>query len=192
MDIQITGKNLEVLPTVRDYINKKLGKVDKFLNNILAFEVVVSDEKTRAPESRFVVQVTVNNHGTLLRAEERGPDTRTAIDRVSEKLHAQIEHYRGKLPYANKRNSPSIRTNQLEVEIAGEAEAKVAPPENEPKIVKTKKFNIKPMSVEEAAGQMELLGHDFFLFYTPDDRIVNLLYRRKDGDYGLIEASTQK
>jgi putative sigma-54 modulation protein len=189
MDIQITGKNLEVLPTVRSYINKKLGKVDKFLNNIVAFEVVVTDEKTRSPEQRFVVQVTINNHGTLLRAEERGPDTRTAIDRVTEKLHGQIEHYRGKLPYANKRNSPSIRTNQLEDEIATEIEAKEAPAEEGPKIVKTKKFDIKPMSVDEAAAQMELLGHDFFLFNTPDDNQINLLYRRKDGDYGLIEPA---
>jgi putative sigma-54 modulation protein len=81
MEIQITGKNLDVLPKVRSYINSKLGKVDKYLDKIVAFEVVVSEEQTRSPEQRSVVQVTINNHGTLLRAEERGPDTRTAIER---------------------------------------------------------------------------------------------------------------
>jgi putative sigma-54 modulation protein len=190
MDIQITGKNLEVLPKVRNYITTKLGKVDKYLDKIVAFEVVVSEEKTRSPEQRSVVQVTINNRGTLLRAEERGPDTRTAIDKAAEVLEHQIEHYRGKLPYANKRKSTSIRTAPIEEAVALEQEA--AAETEGPKIVKTKKFDIKPMSVEEAAAQMELLGHDFFLFYTPDDHDINLLYRRQDGDYGLIEPNTKK
>jgi putative sigma-54 modulation protein len=190
MDIQITGKNLEVLPKVRSYITKKLGKVDKYLDKIVAFEVVISEEKTRSPEQRSVVQVTINNRGTLLRAEERGPDTRTAIDKAAEVLEHQIEHYRGKLPYANKRKSTSIRTAPVDEAVALEQEA--AAETEGPKIVKTKQFDIKPMSVEEAAAQMELLGHDFFLFYTPDDHDINLLYRRKDGDYGLIEPSTKK
>jgi putative sigma-54 modulation protein len=190
MDIQITGKNLDVLPTVRSYITKKLGKVDKYLDKIVAFEVVISEEKTRSPEQRSVVQVTINNHGTLLRSEERGPDTRTAIDKVSETLNRQIEHYRGKLPYANKRKSNSIRTSSVTTDTAIEEETAVE--EESPKIVRTKKFDIKPMSVEEALDQMVLLSHDFFLFYNQDNHQINLLYRRKDGDYGLIETTTIK
>jgi putative sigma-54 modulation protein len=190
MDIQITGKNLEVLPTVRSYITKKFSKVDKYLDKVLAFEVVVSEEKTRSPEQRSVVQVTINNHGTLLRAEERGPDTRTAIDKVVEVLDRQIEHYRGKLPYANKRKSASIRTSESQTEVALEEDA--ATEDDGPKIVKTKKFDIKPMSLEEATDQMVLLSHDFFLFYNQDNNQLNLLYRRKDGNYGLIEPTTKK
>jgi putative sigma-54 modulation protein len=190
MDIQITGKNLDVLPKVRSYITKKLGKVDKYLDKIVAFEVVISEEKTRSPEQRSVVQVTINNHGTLLRAEERGPDTRTAIDKVADVLDHQIEHYRGKLPYANKRKSTSIRTSAAESEVALEEEFTVE--EAGPKIVKTKKFDIKPMSIEEAVDQMVLLAHDFFLFYNQDNNQINLLYLRKDGNYGLIEPSTKK
>jgi putative sigma-54 modulation protein len=190
MEIQITGKNLDVLPKVRSYIVKKIGKVDKYLDKILAFEVVISEEKTRSPEQRSVVQVTINNHGTLLRAEERGPDTRTAIDKTAEVLERQIEHYRGKLPYANKRKSTSIRTPVLNTDISVDEET--AMEKEAPRIVRTKKFDIKPMSVEEAADQMLLLGHDFFLFYNQDNNQVNLLYRRKDGDYGLIEPNTRK
>jgi putative sigma-54 modulation protein len=192
MDIQITGKNLDVLPKVRSYINDKLGKVDKYLDKITSFEVVVSEEKTRSPEEKSVVQVTINNHGTLLRAEERGPDTRTAIDRVAETLNRQIEHYRGKLPFANKRQSQSIRTRSVADEPAVEVEEEEGIPESGPRIVKMKKFDIKPMSVEEAADQMVLLAHDFFLFFNQDNHQINLLYRRKDGNYGLIETSTKK
>jgi putative sigma-54 modulation protein len=190
MEITITGKNLDVLPTVRDYINKKLGKVDRYLTKIMSFDVVVAEEKTRSQEQHFVIQVTINNQGTLLRAEERGPDARRAIDKVTERLERQIEHYRGKLPYANKRRSPSIRTTPVEAEIKAEQVEEFDESEG-PRIVKNKKFSIKPMSVEEAADQMELLGHDFFLYYNQDTRQINLIYKRKDGDYGLIEANTK-
>ena len=191
MEIQITGKNLDVLPKVRSYINTKLGKVDKYLDKITAFEVVLSEEKTRSAEEHSVVQVTINNHGTLLRAEERGPDTRTAIDKVAERLNHQIEHYRGKLPYANKRQSASIRTVPTESEVIAEEESD-AEDEMAPRIVKTKRFDIKPMSPEEAVDQMVLLGHDFFLFNNQDNNQVNLVYRRNDGNYGLIEPSYKK
>ncbi|HSW57785.1 MAG TPA: ribosome-associated translation inhibitor RaiA [Dehalococcoidales bacterium] len=187
MEILITGKNLDVLPKVREYINKKLGKADKYLNKITSFEVVVSEESTRSPEQRSVVQVTINNHGTILRAEERGPDMKTAIDKAVEVLGRQIEHYRGKQPHAQKRKTASIRTAPV---ISGTPlEAEIQPEENGPRIVKTKKFDIKPMSVEEAADQMVLLSHDFFLFFNQDSDKINLLYRRKDGNYGLIEPN---
>jgi putative sigma-54 modulation protein len=191
MDIQITGKNLDVLPKVRSYINTKFGKVDKYLDKIVAFEVVLSEEKTRSAEEHCVVQVTINNHGTLLRAEERGPDTRTAIDKVAERLNHQIEHYRGKLPYANKRQSSSIRTAPATPENNANEESE-AEEETTPRIVKNKKFDIKPMSAEEAVDQMLLLGHDFFLFNNQDNNQVNLVYRRKDGNIGLIEPTYSK
>jgi putative sigma-54 modulation protein len=190
MDMQITGKNLDIPPAVRDYITRKLGKVDRYLPNILSFEVVAAEEQTRSPDQRFIVQVTINNNGTLLRGEERGLDLYTATDKVSEVLGRQIEHYKGKLPYSKKRATPSIRTNTTEVTTAVEAEAEDET-EAGPRVVKTKRFNVKPMSLDEAVDQMELLGHDFFLFFNPDDNRMNLLYKRKDGNYGLIEANTR-
>ena len=193
MDIQITGKNLDVLPKVSDYITKKLGKVDRLLDKIIAFEVVVAEEKTKSPEQRFVVQVTVNNKGTLLRAEERGPDARTTIDKVTETLSRQVEHYKGRLPYANKRKSASIRTSTVEAVTAVGSEKDVADgSDEEPKIVKKKRFDVKPMSMQDAIQQMELLGHDFFLYNDSDDNNrFNLVYRRKDGNYGLIETTNR-
>jgi putative sigma-54 modulation protein len=185
MEMQITGKNIEILPAVREYMTRKLGKINRFLPNLLSFEVVATEEKTRDPEKRFIVQATLDNKGTLIRGEERGQDLYTATDKVVEKLNRQIEHYKAKLPYSRGRNMPSIRTNTAGAE-ADAAAAAVADEEGEPRVVKTKKFDVKPMSLEEAVDQMELLGHDFFLFFNPDDNLINLIYRRKDGDYGLI------
>jgi len=188
MDMQITGKNIDVLPAVRSYMDRKLGKINRYLPNILSFEVVAAEEQTRSPEQRFIVQVTINNNGTLLRGEERGQDLYTATDKVAEVMSRQIEHYKGKLPYSKKRATPSIRTNTAEVMAPVNAETTV---EEGPKVVKTKRFDVKPMSLDEAVDQMELLGHDFFLFYNPDNNNMNLIYRRKDGNYGLIEPLTK-
>ncbi len=192
MDMHITGKNIELIPAVRDYISRKMGKINKFLPNILSFDIVASEEKTRAPDQRFIVQVTIDSNGTLIRSEERGMDLYTATDKVFEVISRQIEHYKGKLPYKKGRGSPSIRTTTTEAIAAVSAEAEAeSSDEFVPKVVKTKRFDVKPMSLEEATDQMELLGHDFFLFYKPDNNRINLLYRRKDGNYGLIEPTTK-
>jgi putative sigma-54 modulation protein len=177
MELQITGKNLELLPVVRRYIERKVGKLGRHLPNITESKVEISKEKTKSPQQRFVVQVTVDSSGTLLRGEERGEDLFTAIDRVTEVMERQIEHYKGKL-YEKGRGSSLARSGFSE-EVT----------EEQPlgKVVKTKRFTVKPMSVDEAIGQMELLGHDFFLFFNADSEELNLLYRRKDGNYGLIE-----
>jgi len=121
--------------------------------------------------------VTVDSSGILLRGEGRGEDLFTAIDRVAEVMERQIEHYKGKL-YEKGRGSSLARSGFSE-EVAGEQPLG--------KVVKVKRFAVKPMSVDEAIGQMELLGHDFFLFFNADNEELNLLYRRKDGNYGLIE-----
>ena len=183
MDMHITGKNVELIPAVRDYISRKMGKINRFLPNILSFDVVASEEKTRAPDQRFIIQVTLDNKGTLIRSEERGQDFYTATDKVFEVMSSQIEHYKGKLPYSKARRAPSIRTTTTEVTATVDAEKA----DTGPRVVKTKRFDVKPMSMEEAVDQMELLDHDFFLFFNPDNNKINLLYRRKDGNYGLIE-----
>jgi len=177
MELQITGKNVELLPAARRYIERKLGKLGRHLLNITESKVEISKEKTKSPQQHFVVQVTVNSSGTLLRGEGRGEDLFTAIDRVAEVMERQIEHYKGKL-YEKGRGSSLARSGFSE-EVA----------EEQPlgKVVKVKRFAVKPMSVDEALGQMELLGHDFFLFFNADNEELNLLYRRKDGNYGLIE-----
>ncbi len=177
MELQITGKNVKLVPAVRKYIERKLGKLGRHLSDIIDYKVEVSEEKTRSPQQHFVVQVTINSSGTLLRGEERGQDLFTAIDKVAEVMNRQIEHYKGKL-YEKGRGSSLARGGFSE-----EAEEK----QPVSRVVKVKQFAIKPMSVAEAIDQMELLGHDFFLFLNADTEKVNLVYRRKDGSYGLIE-----
>ena len=176
MELQITGKNIELSPPVRSYIERKLSKLSRHLPNIIESVVEITEEKTKSPRQHFVVQVTVNSNGTLLRGEERGEDLFTAVDKVVAVMNRQIEHYKGKL-YKKGRGSSFARG-----EFSQEVET--APPPK--RVIKVKRFAIKPMSVDEAIDQMELLGHDFFLFFNADTEELNLLYRRKDGNYGLI------
>jgi len=181
MELQITGKNTQLSPALRSYIERKLSKLSRHLPNITESKVEISEEKTKSPQQHFVVQVTVNSSGTLLRGEERGEDLFTAIDKVVAIMNRQIEHYKGKL-YKKGRGS-SLARGELRQEVA------TAPPSK--RVIKVKRFAIKPMSVDEAIDQMELLGHDFFLFFNADTEKLNLLYRRKDGNYGLIEPELE-
>ena len=174
MELQITAKNIDLPLAMRHRLERKLNKLSRHLPNIIQFKVEVSEQKTRSPHQRFVVQVTINSSGTLLRGEERGEDLFTAIDKVAAIMDRQIKHHKEKL-YDKGRGSSFARGEFSEE----------APPTR--KVVKVKQFAVKPMSVAEAIDQMELLGHDFFLFFNADTEGLNLLYRRRDGNYGLIE-----
>ena len=172
MDLQITGQSIEILPTVKDYIEKKFGKLDRHFQNINGTKVELSEQKTKSQDQRYRVQVTLDANGTLLRAEERAENLLIAIDKVVPVIDRQIERYKGKLSKKGT-NGPSIKSKLSE--------------EPAPELVRTKRFTMKPMSSEDAIEQMELLGHDFFLFYNSATKEYNLLYRRKDGNYSIIE-----
>ena len=176
MELQITGTNMELTPTIRRRIESKLSKLNRHFPNIIESKVEISEEKTKSPQQHFLVRITVDSSGTLLHGEERGESLFTAIDKVVAIMTRQLEHYKGKL-YEKGRGSSLAR--------GGFNEAEESSPQ--PRVVKVKRFAIKPMSVDEAVDQMELLGHDFFLFFNTDTEGLNLLYRRKDGNYGLIE-----
>lgn len=179
MEIQLTGKNIEITPPVRDYVERKLGKLSRHLPNIIESKVEVTEEKTKSPGQRYVVQVTVNSSGVLLRGEERGQDIFIAINRVAEVMDTQIKRYKGKR--FDKKGGTSLARGAFETVEAP------ARPGGGGEIIKIKKFTIKPMSPDEAVEQMELLGHDFFVFFNADTEKINLVYRRKDDNYGLIE-----
>ena len=140
-------------------------------------KVEISREGAKLPEQRFTVQVTLDSKGVLIRAQEKSKDIRTAIDKVANVLSKRIERYKGKL-YDKGRGMSFARQG-----AAIEAEEIEAPQ----RVVKSKRFLVKSMPVDEAINQMELLGHDFFLFIDADTERLNLLYRRKNGDYGIIE-----
>ena len=180
MELQITGKNMKVLPEVRQHIERKLNKLNRHLPRIREAKVEITEEKTKSPQQRYVVQVTLNSAGTLLRAEERSSNLITAIDRATAVMDRQIEHFKGRL-YERGRNT-SIRA-----EFAQEAQS-FEPPN---RISKVKRFAVQSMPVEDAIDQMLLLGHDFFLFVNPETNQLNLVYRRKDDDFGLIEPELE-
>ncbi len=176
MELQITGTNTEITPAVRSYVERKLGRLNRHLPNVLESKIEISEEKTRSPQQRFVVRITVNGSSTRLHGEERGGDLFKAIDKVAATMTRQMEHRKGKL-YEKGRGDSLARSG-----FSGELEVT-----RTPEVVKVKRFAIKPMSVMEATEQMELAGHDFFLFFNAETEELNLVYRRKDGNYGLIE-----
>ena len=178
MKLQIFAKNnLELSETMREYLEEKIGKLDRYLPAISEGKVEVFREDTKSPDQRFSIQVTLDSKGTLIRAQERADDIRTALDKVVDVLTKRIERYKGKLYDKGRGTSPARQGMAIETE------------ETEPakKVIREKHFLVKPMDVDEAINQMELLGHDFFLFINAGNDKVNLLYRRKDGNYGIIE-----
>jgi putative sigma-54 modulation protein len=178
MNLQIIAKNnVKVSETVKSYIEKRIGKLGRYLPIISEGKVEISRVEAKLPEQRFTVQVTLDSKGVLIRAQEKSKDIRTAIDKVEDVLSKRIERYKGKL--YDKGRGTSFARQQAAIEAE-----EIEPPK---RVVKSKSFLVKPMPVDEAIRQMELLGHDFFLFIDADTERLNLLYRRKSGDYGLIE-----
>ena len=180
MKLQITTKNIEVSETIEKQINKKIGKLDHHLPSLVEGKVEISERKSKQPEQRFAIQVTLDSKGTLIRAHEYAADILTAIDKVMDVLNNRIERYKGKL--YDKRKGVS-----LERQGTGQDEEEISYPE----VVKSKHFLLKPMSIDEATEQLELLGHDFFLFIDAETNKVSMLYRRKDGNYGAIIVETE-
>jgi putative sigma-54 modulation protein len=173
VELHITGRNLEVSPEVREYLQKRLEKVFRRWPSLTQVKAELAQEATRSALDRFVAQITIlTTKGSLLRGQVRAPDLFTAIDRVADVLKRQVERYKGRI----------VQKKARAAGIAAEEEE--APPSP---ILKTKRFSIKPMDPEEAVHQMELLGHDFFLFFNETTQQFNVVYRRRGGGYGLIE-----
>lgn len=173
MRLTVRGKNLEVTDALRDYVAKRLGKLEKFfeLDEVLVTLLVEREN--------HVVEVTIPFNGMILRGEEETGDMYSSIDLVVDKLEKQIEKYKTRL-LSRRYKTQAPREAQP---VDREKEVR----EDEPKIVRTKRFAIKPMPVDEAVMQMNLLGHSFFVFTNAETEDVNVVYRRKDGNYGLIE-----
>ena len=178
MELQIAGTNTEITPETHRYIERKFGKLDKHLPDIIDIKVEVSEEKTKSPQQHYLVRATVNSGvgKSVFHGEERAEDLFKAIDKVAVILTRQLEKHKGKL-YNRGRGNPLARGKFKKPEAAATGR----------KVVKTKRFVIEPMSIEEAIAQMERLGHSFFLFFDAEATEMRLLYRRNDGDYGLIE-----
>jgi putative sigma-54 modulation protein len=181
MELEILAHGMELTQRLRNYAEKKTMRLDRYLPNLTTVRVDLSEENTRSAVGRQVAQITIRDErGTILRAEERNNDMFAAIDAVTDKIYRQIERYRGK-------RKSKIRGRAEEVEIE-EAPPLAEEDEDElPVIVRRKQFALHPMSPEEAVDQMDLLGHDFYVFFNTEDDAINVLYRRRDGNLGLLQ-----
>ena len=176
MELQIAGTNIEIAADVQRYIEKKLGKLDRHLPTVIESRVEVSEEKTKSPQERFLVRVTIDGGvgGAVFHGEERGEDLFQAVDRVAAVMTRQLDRHKGKLYHKGRGNS--LARGKFNDEKPAELR----------KIVRTKHFVVEAMLVDEAIEQMEYLGHSFFLFLDAEAEDIRLLYRRNEGNYGLI------
>jgi putative sigma-54 modulation protein len=188
MEIVVRGRNVNVTERVQDYVEKKVGKLERYLPIIDEARMELSQEDTRSAQHRMIAQLTVRSRGKVLRAEEREQDVFAAIDLVTEKMQRQITRFKDRLySRGQMRGAESVRVPAV-AEPAVEADMElVAEAEPVGSIVRTKTFPVTPMNPEEAVEQMELLGHDFFVFYNSDVDGINVIYRRHSGDYGLLQ-----
>ena len=179
MRLQVKGKNLEVPPAIRDYAESKLAKLDRHLHETAQVEVELSMERNPSIAEAHVAEATVWSKGPVVRARESSSDMKASIDLLVGKLERQVKRAREK----RRRNFTRLRRSAV-------FEAQQSETIEEPQIVRTKQFALKPMTPEEAVLQLELLGHDFFVFRNADTDEVNVVYRRRAGNYGLIEPQT--
>jgi putative sigma-54 modulation protein len=174
MQLIIKAKNIEMTEWLREYVETKVGKLDRYLPSISEARVELSTEKVKSAQDSQVAQLTLRSNGTILRAEERSGDIFASIDAVLDKIHRQIARYKGKRRDRGRRaRDEPLPIEDLEEEIH--------------RIVRVKRFSMIPMTQDEAIEQMELLGHDFFVFFNSEFEGLNVLYRRRDGDYGLLQ-----
>ena len=174
MRITITGRNIELTPGIKEAVEDKLSKLEKYFKPDTDVNVTLSVEKERQK-----IEVTIPTKGHTIRAEEVSNDMYVSIDLVEETLERQLIKYRTKI--ISKKLNAAENFKQEFIAEAEEAE------EEEVKIVRTKRFGMKPMYPEDACVQMELSGHDFFVFRNAETDEVNVVYRRKGNTYGLIE-----
>jgi len=174
--INISGKDLEITEALRSYVEKKVAKLEKYLNDNKTFSAEVM---LRTERGIHIAEVTMNLSGTILRGEGKTGDMYTSIDAAVDRIERQFNKYRAKLSrriHGPKLGEMPTAEQQSQRDVA------------EARIVRTKRFALKPMDVDEAVMQMELLGHDFFVFRDADTGDVSVVYKRRDGHYGLIES----
>lgn len=175
---QLIGRNIEVTDAMRGYAEDKLEKLERFSDQIVDAKVVMAYDHTHHSGNPARVEVQLNVPNGIVRAEEEGQDTYAAIDKVVDKLERQLKRFKGRS--LAKRHADDIPATNL---IAPEPEEV----DDDPRIVRTKRHVLRPMTPEDAAMQMEALGHDFYMFRNAETDLVSVIYLRNDGDYALIE-----
>jgi len=176
--ITVSGKNINITTPLREYAESKFQKVFKYLYNVIDARIVLSVEKYR-----HKADVTVLADGIKIRGEEVTNDVYTSIDKVMDKIENQLKRYKEKIQRHKQRRGMKERTAQIKVFSRLDIEEEV----ESPRIIKTKKFALKPMSLDEAVMQMDLMNDSFLVFTNADSDAINVIYKRDDGTIGLIE-----
>ncbi len=174
MEVIVRSRNIDITDGLRDHVEKKIGKLQKFFDQIQEAQVTLNVEK-----GRHIVEVTVPVSGMILRGQEESEDMYASVDLVVEKLEKQIDKYKTRLEKRFRSNNGKSKSVSSTMTAPDDTE--------EERVVKIKQFIVKPMQVDEAIMQMNLVGHDFFVFFNSESEGINVVYRRKDGNYGLIE-----
>ncbi|MBK1811411.1 ribosome-associated translation inhibitor RaiA [Clostridium sp. YIM B02505] len=175
MKVTVLAKNIVLTDPLKEAVERKISKLEKYFTPNVEAKATLSVQKNRQ-----IIEVTIPFNGAILRGEEATDDMYKSIDLVQEKIERQIRKQKTKLS-RRYNNAESVRY------INFDNVPNVDPEDDEAQIVKTKRFGIKPMGAEEAVLQMELIGHNFFVFQDADTNQVNVVYKRRDGNYGLIE-----
>ena len=183
MDISIRHGKVEVPPSLRAAVEEKVARVARHLDGMDNAEVRYLEERNPRIAEKEVCEVTLHGHGHVVRARASAPDAFAAVDRVVDKLEHQMAKLKGKLlGRSHPRRQPSV---ELAPDVVGSDEEAT---NGRPRIVRSKRFEMKPMTPEEAAMQMELVGHEFYLFTSSETGLPGVVYRRNDGQIGHIEA----
>lgn len=191
MELHIRSNGTKVTPGMREFIDRRMSKLDKLAAHVVDAKLELRTEETRTGAEVTVAQLTLHTGRHVLRAEEHDPEAAKAIDAVIDKLVTQVRRYTDKRKSRKKRGVPAHAVSEIPADLGNYGESLLATMddddgEEETNVVRTKRFEMKPMLVDEAIDQMELVGHDFFLFHNMDENELNVLYRRRDGSYGLL------
>ena len=192
MQLQVSGRNLDVTEPIREYALRKLARIERHLTEDTRVDLELAIERNRSISSNQYAELTVWTKGPVLRAHESADDMYAAIDLAVDKLDRQVRRYRDRRrhwrPHHPARDAEALLPLSDADEAAEAAEANGSGAEVPiPAIVKTKRFNMKPMDPDEAALQLELVGHEFYVFLNAESDAVAVIYRRRDGNLGVIE-----
>ncbi|MCX6040060.1 MAG: ribosome-associated translation inhibitor RaiA [Caldilinea sp.] len=188
MKVMVNGRNLEITEYMREYVSKKVDRLERYLPQISEIRADLNQNMTRSADDRFTAQITIWANGQILRAEEATSDIFASVDATIDKISSQIRRFKGRR-FENKRRAAHAGARDLEpmFELPSTEPSETEEPGY---IIRRKQFLVEPMGEEEALEQMELLGHDFYVFFNPQTNGVNVIYRRRDGNYGLLIPAT--
>lgn len=192
MQVTVTGRNIELTPALKDYLVDKLQRSQKHFDHVLSVMALLSVAKNPSVAQNQTAEVTIKLNGSIIRGEESTENMYASIDLVANKIERQLRKYKTRYQVRSNKSKDKNGDDLVDVGASIDSDLAVAHELDglHPKIVRSKRFPLKPMLPEEACKHMDLLGHDFFMFINSDSNQVNTVYHRRDSNYGLIEPES--